>query len=110
MRKVLMGDFDALYRLGFVEILGGKEIELVETLAKGVLERLVEVLPAVVVLDQDKQETDELVKTIVHDFPAIRVIACSSERPTMRIFPSFHRGESYTRPLEPALFEREVQG
>lgn len=110
MHKVLMGDFDALYRLGFVEILGNQEIELVETLASGVLERLVEVLPAVVLLDQDKPETDELVKTIVRDFPAIRVIACSSERPTMRIFPSFHRGESYTRPLEPVLFELEVRG
>ncbi len=105
-----MGDFDALYRLGFVDILDDRQVELVETLAMGVLERLVEVLPSVVVLDQDKQETDELVNTIVHDFPAIRVIACSSERPTMRIFPSFHRGESYTRPLEPSLFELEVQG
>ena len=105
-----MGDFEALYRLGFREILAANNVELIEARASGVLDRLVEARPDVVVLDADKQETPSLVDRIVHGFPAITVIACSSERPTMRIFPCFHRGESYTRPLEPALFEREVRG
>ena len=51
---------------------------------------------------------DDLVHRIVHDYPAIRVITCSSGTPTMRIFPSFHRGESYLRPLEPAVFTEKV--
>ena len=109
MRRVLMGDFDALYRLGFEEILADSSIELIESSAEGVLDRLVEARPDVVVLDQEKADTEHLVHRIVHDFPAIRVITCSSGMPTMRIFPSFHRGESYLRPLEPALFEHEVQ-
>jgi DNA-binding NarL/FixJ family response regulator len=110
MRRVLMGDFDAIYRLGFQDILSSQAVELIEASAVGVLDRLVEARPDVVVLDQEKADTDGLVQRIVHDFPAIRVITCSSGKPVMRIFPSFHRGESYTRPLEPALFEREVQG
>ena len=110
MRRVLMGDFDALYRLGFEEILATQAVELIEASATGVLDGLVEARPDVVVLDQEKDETEDLVHRIVHDYPAIRVITCSSGTPTMRIFPSFHRGESYLRPLEPAVFEREVQG
>jgi hypothetical protein len=110
MRRVLMGDFDALYRLGFKDILAADTVEWIESSEGGVLDQLVEALPDVVVLDEDKATTPVLVERIVHDFPAIRVIACSSESPTMRIFPSFHRGEFYTRPLEPALFEREVNG
>jgi DNA-binding NarL/FixJ family response regulator len=110
MRRVLMGDFDALYRLGFEEILATQAVELIEATATGVLDRLVQARPDVVVLDQEKDETEDLVHRIVHDYPAIRVITCSSGTPTMRIFPSFHRGESYLRPLEPAVFEREVQG
>ena len=107
---MLMGDFDALYRLGFEEILATQAVELIEATATGVLDRLVQARPDVVVLDQEKDETEDLVHRIVHDYPAIRVITCSSGTPTMRIFPSFHRGESYLRPLEPAVFEREVQG
>ena len=110
MRRVLMGDFDALYRLGFEEILATQAVELIEATAMGVLDRLVQARPDVVVLDQEKDETEDLVHRIVHDYPAITVITCSSGTPTMRIFPSFHRGESYLRPLEPAVFEREVQG
>ena len=107
---MLMGDFDALYRLGFEEILATQAVELIEATATGVLDRLVQARPDVVVLDQEKDETEDLVHRIVHDYPAIRVITCSSGTPTMRIFPSFHRGESYLRPLEPAVFERELQG
>jgi DNA-binding NarL/FixJ family response regulator len=110
MRRVLMGDFDALYRLGFEEILATQAVELIEATATGVLDRLVEARPDVVVLDQEKDETESLVYRIVHDYPTITVITCSSGTPTMRIFPSFHGGESYLRPLDPAVFEREVRG
>jgi hypothetical protein len=109
MRRVLMGDFDALYRLGFAEILADQSVELIESMGAGVLDQLVAARPDVVVLDQEKDDTENLVHRIVHNFPAIRVITCSSGGPTMRIFPAFHGGESYSRPLEPALFELEVQ-
>lgn len=110
MRRVLVGDFDALYRLGFSDILASKAVEMIGPTADGVLDTLVAARPDVVVLDQEKDDTEDLVRRIVHDFPAIRVITCSSGHPTMRIFPAFHRGESYSRPLEPALFGLEVEG
>lgn len=105
-----MGDFDALYRLGLRDILDTGSVELIEAPASGVLEQLVEARPDVVVLDDDKDDTNDLVAKIVHHFPAIRVIACSSEHPTMRVFPSFHRGEFYTRPLDSTVFALEVTG
>ena len=106
-----MGDFDALYRLGFTDILTADgAVRLLEARAPDLVDRLLEALPDVVVLDEDKSDTVGLVQRIVHEFPSIRVIACSSERPTMRIFPAFHHGESYTSPLEPALLQREVRG
>lgn len=106
--RVLMGDFDALYRLGLRDILIRDGRQIVETSTDRIIERLVEVLPQVVVLDQDKSETAAVVARIVRDFPAIRVIACSSAQPRMQVFPSFHSGESYSTRLDPALLEREV--
>ena len=47
---------------------------MIESNAATVLDRLVEARPDVVVLDQEKDETEHLVHRIVHDFPAIRVI------------------------------------
>lgn len=109
MRRVLVGGFDALYLLGFSEILSSDSVELIKTTTAEVLELLVEARPDIVVLDQEQDDTERLVQRIVHDFPAIRVITCSTGQPTMRIFPAFHRGESYSKPLEPDLFEGEVQ-
>jgi len=110
MRRVLMGDFDSLYRLGFVEILADQQVELLESTSTSVLERVVEARPDVVLLDREKEGTEDLVSRIVHDFPAITVITCSSGMPTMQVFPCFHGGESYLSPLDPEVFEREVRG
>lgn len=106
--RVLMGDFAALYRLGLRDILSGDAVQVIEAESGRLIELLVEVLPQVVVLDGDKEETGSTVARIVRDFPAIRVIACSSQTPTMRVFPSFHSGESYSTPLDPASLKQEV--
>lgn len=106
--RVLMGDFGALYRLGLRDILSGDGFQVIEAESGRLIELLVEVLPQVVVLDGDKEETGSTVARIVRDFPAIRVIACSSHAPTMRIFPSFHSGESYSTPLDPTSLKQEV--
>jgi DNA-binding NarL/FixJ family response regulator len=109
MTRVLMGDFSALHRLGFEDILSVDGIELVETAGADVMGRLVEALPDVIVLDLDKADTPELVRQIVHQFPTVKVVACSSERPMIRIFPPLHYGESYTTGLEPALLTSAIQ-
>jgi DNA-binding NarL/FixJ family response regulator len=104
-----MGDFSALHRVGLEDILRVDGIELVETTALDVMSRLVEVLPDVVVLDLDQGETAELVDRIVHQFPKVKVLACSSEQPLMRVYLPWHYGEFYSTDLEPALLTSAVQ-
>jgi DNA-binding NarL/FixJ family response regulator len=109
MRRVLMGDFGALHRLGLQDILRCDDIELVETTDADVFDRLVEALPDVIVLDLDQRDVLDLVKRIVCLFPSVKVVACSSAEPLMRIFPPLHYGESYLTELDPALLTNAVQ-
>lgn len=108
MTRVLMGDFTALQRLGLEDILQRDGVELIEVPNGVVVQRLVDVLPDVVVFDSDAAEVDTLVALITHLYPRITVIACSSVVPVMRVFPSLHHGESYTSPLEPALLASAI--
>ena len=109
MTRVLMGDFGALHRLGLQEILCRDGIELMETNARNVVERLVEALPDVVVLDLDDVHTGPLAERIVHQFPTVKVVACSAAQPMMQIFPPLHYGESYLSDLDPALLTSAIQ-
>lgn len=104
MPYVLMGDFGAIVRLGFREIFDGQEVGLVtrQTPTRELVDRLVEEPPDVVMLDLDAEGTDLLAMRIASDYPAVKVIACSSAQPTMRIFPPFHHGESYVTELDAA--------
>jgi hypothetical protein len=104
-----MGDFGALHRAGLEDILRVDGIELVAATAVDVMSRLLEVLPDVVVLDLDQGETAELVDRIVHQFPRVKVLACSSEQPVMRVYPPLHYGEFYSTDLDPALLTSAVQ-
>jgi AmiR/NasT family two-component response regulator len=110
MTRVLMGDFGAIHRLGFQDILRGDDFDLVDAVGMDVLSGLVELFPDVIVLDLDQEETPQLVEQIVHLFPAVRVVACSSEHPMMRIFPPMHYGESYISDLDPILLARAIRG
>jgi DNA-binding NarL/FixJ family response regulator len=109
MTRVLMGDFSALHRLGLQSILRCDGIELVEAADADVVDRLVEALPDVIVLDLDQRHVLDLVYRIVYQFPSVKVVACSSAQPLMRIFPPLHYGESYTTDLDPALLASAVQ-
>lgn len=109
MTRVLMGDFGALHRLGLEDILRVDGIELMETTGTDVVGRLLEALPDVIVLDLDESATVDLVRLIVHRFPAVKVVACSSRHPMMRIFPPLHYGEFYESDLDPALLTSAVQ-
>lgn len=107
MTRVLMGDFSALHRLGLQSILTRDGIELTET--TDVFDALLQALPDVIVLDLDQRDVLDLVHRIVRLFPSVKVVACSSARPLMRIFPPLHYGESYTTELDPALLASAVQ-
>lgn len=106
--RVLMGDFSALHRLGIEAILRQDGIELMDA-GDDVLARLLEALPDVIVLDLDRRATVDLVREIVHRFPRVKVVACSSIRPTVRVFPPLHYGEFYETDLDPALLTSAVQ-
>ncbi len=109
MTRVLMGDFSALHRLGLEDILRVDGIELMDTAGTDVLDRLLEALPDVIVLDLDEGATVHLVHEIVHRFPAVKVVACSASHPMMRVFPPLHYGESYESDLNPALLTSAIQ-
>jgi DNA-binding NarL/FixJ family response regulator len=97
-----MGEFGALVRAGFEDMLRDEHLELIAA-DSDLVQRLVTTLPDVVVLDLDVAHSDDLVQRITTDFPALKVVACSSRHPTMRVFPPFHHGEFYESPLEGPL-------
>lgn len=100
MARVLLGDFGAIVRLGLREVLEeGQSLVAEEAPANEILERLIGTLPDAVLLDLDVDDTPELARRISQRFPAVTIIACSSKRPKMRIFPPFHHGESYVSEL-----------
>ncbi len=111
MRRVLFGDFGAVLRAGFDDVLRGEAVEVLGADGHELFERLVDALPDVVVLDLDQHGVLDLVHRIVHQFPTVKVVACSSAsaHPMMRIFPPLHYGESYTTELEPALLTSAIQ-
>ncbi|MBW3605395.1 MAG: hypothetical protein KY460_10900 [Actinobacteria bacterium] len=100
MTRVLLGDFGAIVRLGLREVLEDGQLLVAEDApADEILERLVGTLPDAVVLDLDVAHTPQLARRISERFPAVTIIACSSKRPEMQIFPPFHHGESYVTEL-----------
>jgi DNA-binding NarL/FixJ family response regulator len=102
--RVLLGDFGAIVRLGLWDIFQeGAEVVAEETAAGELVQRLVAALPDVVVLDLDLEGVEQLARRIAMEYPAVKVIACSSASPVMRIFPPFHRGESYLSELSSDL-------
>ena len=112
MPRVVIGDFGAIARLGLREFLDQEGIEVVaegETGSTDILELLTEVRPDVVVLDLDDGDGLDAATAIASAFPAVKIIACSSQEPTMRVFPPFHHGESYESELTPSLLAQTVR-
>lgn len=74
-----------------------------------IIPRLSEAQPDVVLLDLDTEGAPELATRISAVFPAMKVIACSSDEPIMQVFPPFHYGESYVAPFTRALFAEALK-
>jgi DNA-binding NarL/FixJ family response regulator len=91
--------------MGLRELLDGQGIEVVAEAEtdEGLFTCVSQVRPDVVLLDLDDEEATELAAKLSCEFPSIRIIACSSEEPVMRVFPPFHHGESYASKLSAAL-------
>lgn len=111
MRRVLIGDFGVIARIGLRRLLDDEGLDVLEAggVRPGIIPRLNEVQPDVVLLDLDAEEVPELAARISSAFPAMTVIACSAAEPIMRVFPPFHHGESYIAPFTPAQFAAAVK-
>jgi DNA-binding NarL/FixJ family response regulator len=109
---VLVGRFGAIARLGLQAFLEEEGCEVVQPDYEEdeLLNHIGRDCPDVVVLDMDSSGVDELARNIALGYPAVRVIACSAEQPTMRIYVPFHNGESYQSDLSSALLARAVLG
>jgi DNA-binding NarL/FixJ family response regulator len=101
VRRILFGDFGGVVRAGFDEVLRGQRVEVLRSDGRDLVNELLRGLPDVVVLDLDRAGTPDLVERLVREFPALKVVVCSSRRPLMRVYPPFHYGESYQVALEP---------
>ena len=111
LRRVLIGDFGVVARMGLRELLAQEGVEVLgaaETRGE-IFPRLCEAQPDVVLLDLDTGDSPQLAARIATDFPATKVIACSSDRPIMRVFPPFHYGESYIAPFTRVLFSATIK-
>jgi DNA-binding NarL/FixJ family response regulator len=99
MTRVLVGPFGAIVRAGLDDLLRHPKLHVFHADAGDLWARLLTELPDVVLLDLDAPGTRDIARRIATEFPALTVVACSSVDPTMRIYPRFHHGESYTRSL-----------
>ncbi len=110
MRRVLIGDFGAIVRLGLREILDEEGLTLVaeESPGQELMCRFLESRPDVVVVDLDEAGLRSA-REIATSYPAVKVVACSSDQPTLRVYPPFHRGESYELMLSPESFADAVK-
>jgi DNA-binding NarL/FixJ family response regulator len=110
--RVVIGAFGAIARLGIRELLDEEGFDVVAEQAPGapILDRLTEARPDAVFLDLDNEECLRTAAWISSCFPAVTVIACSADEPAMRVYPPFHRGESYVSPLDRDRLVRAVRG
>jgi AmiR/NasT family two-component response regulator len=111
VRRVLIGDFGAVVGMGLRKLLDNEGLDVLEAagIRAGIIPRLSEVQPDVVLLDLDAEGVPDLAARISSAFPAVTVIACSSAEPIMRVFPPFHHGESYCAPFTPVLLAAAVK-
>lgn len=99
MARVLIGECNPVMRLGLRELLteAGCEVVAEEVPDDGDLAtRLGRSLPDILVLDIDDEDVARAVSIA---YPSIKVIVCATTGESMRVFPRFHRGESYLTPM-----------
>lgn len=109
MSRVLAEGFDALFAAGLRDVFGDDVMEFCGPAVRLTV-RLDRSLPDVVLLNSASAVTPDVVAQIIRRHPSVTVITCSANEPLMRVYPPFHRGESYRALLEPAEIRRYIQG
>jgi DNA-binding NarL/FixJ family response regulator len=106
--RVLIVDFGAIARRGLLGFLDDAGVDVVTASSRDhVTTRLREINADVVLLNLDAAGAGAQAQEIADTFPQLKVIACSSERPTMLVLPP-HGAGSYTSPLTSARLREEV--
>jgi DNA-binding NarL/FixJ family response regulator len=110
--RVLLGDFGVIANLGLIDLLAelGFDVVIEETEPDEFLERVGQLRPDVVVLNLDAEENSRLATRIATVYTEVKVVACSTDEPRMRVFPRYHRGESYESDLSPDLLGDAIRG
>lgn len=96
MRRVLLGDFGSVFRIGLDGLLRERGYEVLPTVpGHTLIDRLVETRPDIVMLDLESDGSPLTARAISAAFPAVTVVAFSPNHKTIKVFPRFHGGESY---------------
>lgn len=112
MSRVLLDDFEPMLRLGLEGLLAdaGHQVVAGDAAAASLLDRTRAATPDVVIIDDRGPGAPATLRCLIEAFPAVVVIACSSETPTMRVFLPYHHGESYACALSPETLAGVAQG
>lgn len=105
MKRVLIGEVGGIVKLGLRELISNdSECQVVgdEASDADVIDELDNEHPDVVLLElDDSRGSTDLAMAISVSHPAVKVIACSSSEPRMRVFLPFRNGESYVARMSP---------
>jgi DNA-binding NarL/FixJ family response regulator len=109
--RVLIGAFGAIARLGLRNFFLDEGIEVVGEGGSyaDIARQIDEVHADVVVLDLDAEDALDAAAEFALTFPAVKVIACSSEEPLMRVFPPYRGGDAYSEPLSAVTLAEAVR-
>lgn len=103
MTRVLLGQFGAVVKLGLEDLFATEDLDVKTAPAAmtEMLDAVAEDAPDVVLLDLDSQGVPRVVGEIARRFPQVKVVACSSTEPSMRVYPAYRQNEFYESPLSP---------
>jgi len=106
---VLVGDFGPIAGAGVRDLLAEQGLRPIgEEGAEDVLAQVADVYPDAVVVDMDGADFTATTGALTRRYPGVTVIACSAERPTMRVTPAWG-GEPYGAILSGAVLARAVR-
>lgn len=104
MRRVLISDFGAVVRLGLREVLLEAGIDVFDVVPEpdgSLIDQISDRHPDVVLIDLGLPGRSEDALLISEQFPSVKVIAITDDGSTMKVYPPFHAGESYSTALSP---------
>jgi DNA-binding NarL/FixJ family response regulator len=108
--RVLLVDSGGVGTLGLRDALDAEdfEIETDHATLDEVLQRLTRDETDVVVLDLELEHAIVAAERIAAEHPSVKVIVCSLDEPTMRVFPAWGSAP-YEAPLDPDLLAAAVR-